>query len=1197
MSKATLNSLRLAIQSNKFANEDTLVRELLAEHPLNQDNQKAANVQATELVKTCRTTDEHSSWLDPFLLEFGLSNHEGVALMCLAESLLRVPDSVTADRLIAEKIQSGDWLSHTGKAKPWLVNLASWGLVITKKLVGLDAQLDQDTKSRLRKLTAPIIRTAARHAMKLMGRHYVLGRSISQGIKRGLKLSSSGEVRLSFDMLGEAARTKEDAQRYFESYSRAIEEVGTLNNANSVIEAHGVSVKLSALHPQFHFNHRDTVLAELLPRITELALKAKQHNISLTIDAEEVARLEMSLDIFQALCENPELDGWQGLGFVVQAYQKRALAVAQWLTMLAEETNRSIMVRLVKGAYWDTEIKIAQEQGFTDYPVFTRKTHTDVCYLQCAQILLQANHNIYAQFATHNAHTAVACSLLARQLEVSNYEFQRLHGMGQALYEELGNFKELSPAPLRVYAPIGEHRDLLPYLVRRLLENGANSSFVNQFLDPQISAESLTTDCFALAKTKEPYRHSEIPLPEAIFLNEFSSRTNSRGVDLDDQNSVDTILEEINKVSEDGSLVGHSIVDGKAILSTPQKSLNPSDLTHVVGQFHALEFDDTLVALDSASNAVSEWSDATSKVRFEVLIKMAELIENHSNELISLINLEAGRTIPDCVAEIREAVDFCRYYAEESLRHDAHRPQGVFLCISPWNFPLAIFVGQVAAALATGNCVLAKPADSTPIIATRVVDLFHQAGVPKNVLHLLIGEGPIIGNAVLTDPRLAGVAFTGSTAVARQISQKLAEREGPSLPFIAETGGQNCMIVDSSALPEQVVDDVISSAFHSAGQRCSALRVLYLQDCIADDVLHMLKGGLSLLNVGRASDLSTDVGPIIEQAAVDRLENHLAKILPNSRDHFRSVLSDETSKGTFFAPTVVEIDSITQLTDEVFGPILHVIRYQMRDLPKVVKEINSTGYGLTFGVQTRIDAFADHLFEQTKAGNTYINRNVVGAVVGVNPFGGNGLSGTGPKAGGPDYLLRFLRSVESGKADKVPNSVQRIKDRFLTVMNGPTGELNELSRVPLGNLLVILDEQSPLKELIQICNLALAAGNDLTLSVRNMANQAQFDALIQNIDEEFHQQININEENLLARVSNKAHDGVLLHLSNPDLELYRARIALRKGAIIPLIEFDEKSLLNENLFWLLSQLTQERTKTENLVAKGGNTQLFGLNET
>lgn len=1199
MSELDLTALRQTIADCKHASEQDVVAELIAEPAFDSALAERIEQAATALIEQCRGDTKSQTLLDAFLQEYGLSNQEGVALMCLAEALLRVPDALTADRLIAEKLADGDWFKHLGSSTSWLVNAATWGLVLTGKLVALDTRISQQPRQWWRnlvtRLSAPVVRTAVLQAMRLMGGQYVLGRDIDEGVKRGYKQNRRDDLRFSFDMLGEGARTHADAERYYQSYSDAFDRVGALNDSNSVISSHGVSVKLSALHPHYHFAHYDTVMLEMLPKVTALCIKAKRYNIGISIDAEEAARLEMSLDIFQALCENPELAGWRGLGFVLQAYQKRAPAVARWLVALAAANQRTIMVRLVKGAYWDAEIKLAQEQGYVDYPVFTRKVNTDVCYLHCAKVLLEANGHVFAQFATHNAHTAVAISQLADRLEVHNYEFQRLHGMGELLYKHLPQLSDTRAIPLRVYAPIGQHRDLLPYLVRRLLENGANSSFVNRFLDTQTLPQSLVRDCYQEARRGTQFRHSGIPTPNNIFISERSQRLNAAGFDLDDATTVSALQRSIDKVASQ-ELVGHSIVGGEPVLGIAEMSTNPSLSAQAAGTVHTIDEARIQAALENAYQASAEWNDLGAHARTAILNKMADVLEQNSHELIGLISREAGRTLADCVSEVREAVDFCRYYGEQALLKQRLPAQGVFLCISPWNFPLAIFTGQISAALAAGNSVLAKPADPTPIIATKVTQLFHQAGVPHNTLQLLIGDGSSIGAQLLPDPRLAGVAFTGSTEVAKLIHRQLSERPGPSIPFIAETGGQNCMIVDSTALPEQVVDDVISSAFHSAGQRCSALRVLYLQDVIADTVMHMLEGALSTVRVGLPRDLATEVGPIIDDRARTKLQEHADYIAPLAHRCLKGDPGAHADEGTFFTPRVYEINSIKLLPREVFGPILHVIRYNMSELEQVIDDINNTGYGLTFGVHSRINAFAERLFDRTHAGNTYINRNTIGAVVGVNPFGGRGLSGTGPKAGGPSYLLRFQRAASNGTLQKTDDAIVAVESHRPLVMPGPTGELNVLSRVALGNVLFVLDEQTPLKPLVHLCCLTLALGNNITFTVRNMANRAQLDALLLDIPSHLHAHIGFNEENVLARVSNPAHAAIAIHRSHPALEEFKVRVAKREGPIITLVDFDDDVLLAENLEWYLSQLSSERTKTDNLVAKGGNTHLFNLDE-
>jgi len=716
---------------------------------------------------------------------------------------------------------------------------------------------------------------------------------------------------------------------------------------------------------------------------------------------------------------------------------------------------------------------------------------------------------------------------------------------------------------------------------------------VNRFLDPDVAPKDLVRDCYQQASAYPYFRHSEIATPENIFASESGARKNAQGVDLDDAAATDKLLHAIKEV-EHRTLVGHSIVGGEPVFTNPEPSLNPSNNIKPAGTFHCIDQRNLELAIQQAHQASPRWAKRGAQHRANHLSAMADLLEAHTDELVGLINREAGRTIHDCVSEVREAVDFCRYYGAQARLHQDKPAQGVFFCISPWNFPLAIFTGQVSAALAAGNCVLAKPADATPIIATRVTQLFHQAGVPHDVLQLIIGDGPAIGASLLPDPRLSGVAFTGSTEVAQTINQQLAQRTGPIIPFIAETGGQNCMVVDSTALPEQVVDDVISSAFHSAGQRCSALRVLYLQDVIADGVITMLKGALSLVKVGSPQALETEVGPIIDQAALERLQEHADYMAPLAKSSLQAKLEADTEKGTFFAPRVYEIDSISQLKREVFGPVLHIIRYNMRDLANVIREINNTGYGLTFGVHSRINAVADTLFNSTHAGNTYVNRTTIGAIVGVNPFGGRGLSGTGPKAGGPNYILRFLTPALCGETIKTDRVIDALNHQKTQIMPGPTGEQNELYRTPLGDVLLILNEQTPLKELVYLSNITLALGNTITFVSRNIANQAQFEALKQDIPVQFHAQIRFNEENLLARVSNPQHQAVLIHASHPELAQFKRKVAHRPGPIIPLIAFDESVLFAQNTDWYVSYLSNERTKTDNLVAKGGNTDLFNL---
>ena len=1025
-----LASIRQALRQSKCMDEPQCVEQLLASTALSQQQRDHILRQARELVVRCRAQSHKAGTLDAFLQEFGLSSKEGVALMCLAEALLRVPDDETADRLIAEKIRSGDWGAHKGQSASGFVNASVWGLMITGRVVTLDDEITNKTETWMKRLVTrvgePIIRAAVMQAMRIMGGQYVLGRTIAEAMRVGESANPVG-TRFSFDMLGEGARTRADASRYFDAYLQAIEAIGEAGNRTqaSVIDANGISVKLSALHPRYEFAHKERVFTELLPDLRKLAVCAKDYDLGFSIDAEEADRLELSLDLFESLVRDPALTSWNGLGFVLQAYQKRAPLVADWLIALARDTGRCLMVRLVKGAYWDGEIKHAQEQGLDDYPVFTRKSHTDLCYQVCAEKMLAAQDAIFLQFATHNAHTAA----LVQQLAEGNkrFEFQRLHGMGHLLYENLDG----PVPPLRVYAPVGHHKDLLPYLVRRLLENGANSSFVNRFLDADMPVDQLVRDTVTSVKSARLWRHSKIPLPIDLYccsgdersdLAAGVNRVNSRGLDLTAPLTVDALLQTMRKAAQAHWQSG-PIVGGVLKNQQPKPVCNPARNTSIAGTASEAAAEDIDVALTNAVSAQPAWDALGGDQRALILEQAASLMETHRAELMALLSTEAGRTIADGLAEVREAIDFCRYYAALARRHFS-RPlllpgptgesnelslhgRGVLLCISPWNFPLAIFVGQISAAVAAGNSAIAKPAEQTPLIAARAVQLLLQAGVPANVLQLLPGDGERVGGALLRDARIAGVAFTGSTQTAKTIHQLLAQRDGPIVPLIAETGGQNVMLVDSTALPEQVVDDVIVSAFHSAGQRCSALRVLYLQQEVADNVLAMLRGAIQLLTLGDPSELATDVGPVIDEQAQAQLLAHVRRMDEEAILLAAHEFDEDNAAGYFVAPRVYEINSLRQLPEEVFGPILHVIRYRADQLHAVLDDINQSGYGLTLGIHSRIEGFAQHIFAKTRVGNTYINRNMVGAVVGVNPFGGQGLSGTGPKAGGPHYLFRF----------------------------------------------------------------------------------------------------------------------------------------------------------------------------------------------
>jgi len=1028
------SQLRDSIRTLSHADEVDCAARLAesAESRLDSSARQRLLGDARALVERCRDARDQAGTLDAFLQEFGLSNREGVALMCLAEALLRIPDEATADRMIAEKIRSGDWGAHKGKSSSRFVNASVWGLMLTGRLVTLEPEVLEDTGAWLRRLVSrvgePVVRTAVLQAMRIMGGQYVLGRTIEEAKRRGASANDPG-TRFSFDMLGEGARTQADAERYFQSYLEAIIAIGETCEQRDPILGDGISVKLSALHPRYEYAQRGRVLSELGGRLKKLALAASNHQMGFSIDAEEAARLELSLDLFESLARDPELAAWDGLGFVLQAYQKRAPAVADWLIALARDTGRRFMVRLVKGAYWDTEIKHAQEHGLRDYPVFTRKANTDLCFEVCAARLLAAPDAVFCQFATHNAYTAHVVVELAGS---NKFEFQRLHGMGHLLYTELAKIDRCEALSLRVYAPVGSHRDLLPYLVRRLLENGANTSFVNRFLDARIPVSELLQDSLHLVKSQANARHPEIPPPPEVYRYSGEARTNAAGLDLDNPLDVEPLLAARRTAAAVSYLAG-PIVNGKLRDGARSAVVNPSDGLHQVGEVIEASAADIDAALESAASAQVQWDRRGGEQRAEILEHAAALLEARCAALTGLITVEAGRTVADALSEVREAVDFCRYYALQA-RAKFSKPtrlpgptgeinelslhgRGVFACISPWNFPLAIFMGQAVAALAAGNSVVAKPAEQTPLVAAKAVRLLHDAGVPCEVLHLLPGDGARVGGALVSNRAISGVAFTGSTETARAINRLLAERDGPIVPLIAETGGQNVMLVDSTALPEQVVDDVITSAFQSAGQRCSALRVLYLQDEIAEDVLNMLQGAMACLVIGDPLELATDIGPVIDGAALTVLESHTETMTRTAKLIVQCDLPDNLAGGNFFAPRVFEIDSINQLQREVFGPLLHVVRYNASNLDSVLDEINATGYGLTLGVHSRIDGFAREIFEKTRIGNTYINRNMIGAVVGVNPFGGQGLSGTGPKAGGPNYLPRF--AFERTRTDNV----------------------------------------------------------------------------------------------------------------------------------------------------------------------------------
>lgn len=1037
--KIELEQLRDQIRLHTHANEQECVKYLLDHKSLTTQHRELAISRAKSMVEGCRANADKAGLLDCFMQEYSLSSKEGVALMCLAESLLRVPDTKTIDALIAEKIHSGNWAEHKGRSGSVFVNASTWGLLLTGHIVTLDDDITRNTQSWIKKVTSrvgePVVRGAIRQAMKIMGEQYVLGRDIEEALKRGNKIYTS-DLRFSFDMLGEGARTQEDAEHYYQAYLHAIKYIGSVELQKHTDNANSISVKLSALHCRYEYTQESRVINELYPKLLDLAQSAKDLGIGLSIDAEEADRLELSLNLFEKLLHEASLADWNGLGFVLQAYGKRAPFVIDWLSALCRACDRRINLRLVKGAYWDSEIKHAQEQGFNDYPVFTKKVNTDLSYEVCAAKLFEADDVIYPQFATHNAQTAAVIEQLS-QLDSDNnetskkpFEFQNLHGMGDLLRLELHNKNLKNSVPIRIYAPVGAHRDLLPYLVRRLLENGANSSFVNRFLDNKVPVDELIQDTQIKCLESTHARNTQIPEPKNIFKVHGENRNHTHGVDLSNPRIAEGFLKVVAK-AVDTKLTTGPIISGQMHTTKPVPIYSPNDNSTLIGSVSLASKEHVLAAMDKASSAFFEWNALECSKRSTILNRAADIFESEMANLVGLISYEAGRTINDGIAEVREAVDFLRYYALHALdsehtsnnsktnkKNDQWHKQGrgVFFCISPWNFPLAIFVGQIAAALVTGNTVIAKPADSTPLVAGRAVDILHKAGVFKNALHLLPGDGKMIGELINTDPRLKGVAFTGSNMVASDIYNTVLK--GHALPcFIAETGGQNAMIVGSSALVEQVVDDVIQSAFLSAGQRCSALRVLYVQEDVADQTIHMLKGAMQELNIGPSYQLETDVGPVIDHKAQAKLESHIDNMKRNALFHYACKLPDSCIKGTFVVPHLFELQHINELSGEVFGPILHVIRFKLNELDGILSDIRDTGFGLTLGVHSRVNAFIDKVINQTKVGNNYINRNMVGAVPGVNPFGGHGLSGTGPKAGGPNYLQRFSQWCQRDGAD------------------------------------------------------------------------------------------------------------------------------------------------------------------------------------
>jgi RHH-type proline utilization regulon transcriptional repressor/proline dehydrogenase/delta 1-pyrroline-5-carboxylate dehydrogenase len=1125
--------------------ESERVRELLDAYERFRPRLDGAESEAARLIERIREKQHYSAGINALLNQYSLSSKEGVVLMCLAEALLRVPDRSTADRLIRDKLGEGNWRSHVGKSRSMFVNASSWGLLLTGKFIEFreeDAASAWSTlKQTVGRVGEPAIRASMRLAMKIMGTQFVLGRDIDEAQERAAAWRERG-YRYSFDMLGEGARSEQDARHYFEAYVHAIDAIGRHDGAGrNPIEACGVSIKLSAIFPRFEIAQLDRVREELAPRLLELAQRAREYNIGLTIDAEEADRAEAALAVFERVYADPSLGDYEGLGMVVQAYLKSATAMIDWLGEQQAAHGRRIMVRLVKGAYWDAEIKHAQSLGHEAYPVFTRKASSDVSFLVCAERLLARRDAFYPQFATHNAHSAAAVARLAG--DAAGFEFQRLHGMGEELFEEMLEERGLQ-VPCRIYAPVGVHHDLLAYLVRRLLENGANSSFVNNIADDRVPAAVIGADPAQRLASLQHLQNPGIPRPTELFGGE---RLLAHGDDLADPDDLLALQEAV--ADWQPGLVVDADESGGTLAVT-----NPARRADLVGHYRPSTPQDMRAALDRSQQAFLAWSAQPASARADALRRAADLYERHRATLIAYCVREAGKTIADALADVREAVDFLRYYAVEAESLEARWGQetearGPVLCISPWNFPIAIFTGQLAAALAVGNTVLAKPAEQTTLGALFAVGLLHEAGVPRDVLQTLLGPGEPVGDTLLGDPRIRAVMFTGSTEVARLIARRLAAREDAPVPLIAETGGLNTLVVDSTALPEQVVDDVISSGFNSAGQRCSALRLLLVQEEIADGLVEMLTGAMAELRIGDPAALSTDVGPVIDEESRERLERHAAGMDRQARLLYRCELPEDCRDGSFVAPRLYELERPEQLEQEVFGPIVHLCRFRAAELHDLAERINASGYGLTFGVHSRIEDTVELLAGQVDVGNVYVNRNIIGAVVGVQPFGGHGLSGTGPKAGGPLYLRRLVQPrVQRAEASPLDEAEpapggglppdeslwvplrQGLSDWLLSdadtrlrclqrlqqsvgqrgdldegqrtrlaealgslelqqrelartwTLPGPTGESNTLEFLPRGLVAVLGDAATPLEALLWTAVAALLAGNAVLLA-------------------------------------------------------------------------------------------------------------------
>jgi RHH-type transcriptional regulator, proline utilization regulon repressor / proline dehydrogenase / delta 1-pyrroline-5-carboxylate dehydrogenase len=1183
----TQSVLRRAITAAYRRDEEACLAPLLEAATFNLAQKAAIKQTATDLVTKMRA-EHQGTGVEGLVQEYSLSSEEGVALMCLAEALLRIPDSATRDALIRDKVAKGDWRAHLGGGKSTFVNAATWGLVVTGKLVGSvdDRGLGAALTHLVARAGEPIIRRGVDLAMRMMGQQFVTGETIAEALNRARDLEARG-FRYSYDMLGEAATTMLDAERYFADYEHAIHAIGAASNGRDVYSGPGISIKLSALHPRYVRAQTDRVVGELLPLVRKLAVLAKRYNIGFNIDAEEADRLELSLDLLESLAFDSELADWNGLGFVVQGYGKRCPFVIDWIIDLASRAKRRIMVRLVKGAYWDAEIKRAQVDGLPDFPVYTRKVHTDAAYIACAKKLLDAPDAVFPQFATHNAQTlATIYHLAGPDFEVGQYEFQCLHGMGEPLYEHVVGKAKLD-RPCRIYAPVGTHETLLAYLVRRLLENGANSSFVNRIGDEAVSIDELVADPVEQIRTM-PHpgtRHDQIKLAKDLYPN----RRNSDGIDLSDEDALAQLSVALRESATTGWIAAPDL--GPTV---ERSILNPADHRDIVGTVHELSADYAATAVARAVQ--STWSSTPVADRAAILERAADAMQARMPLLLGLIMREAGKSLPNAIAEVREAIDFLRYYAARARTTfgEHQQPLGPIVCISPWNFPLAIFTGQVVAALVAGNPVLAKPAGVTPLIAAEAVRLLHEAGVPFDALQLMPGGGSL-GGALVAAPETAGVMFTGSTEVARIIQGQLAGRLSPAgrpIPLIAETGGQNAMIVDSSALAEQVVADVLISAFDSAGQRCSALRVLCIQEDVADRILSMLKGALKELRIGNTDTLAVDIGPVITGSSKHEIETHIRVMQGRGARIEQYPLPPETRHGTFVPPTIIEIKEIGQLEREVFGPVLHIVRYERDQLSALIDAINATGYGLTFGLHTRLDKTIEQVTSRIKAGNLYVNRNTIGAIVGVQPFGGRGLSGTGPKAGGPLYLNRlvafpplfdtrgnhiasplqdFVNWLES--SGDTPNAARaRCYGEASALginlkLDGPVGELNLYSLHPRG---FVLMKPTTLNGLFEQMAVVLATGNQGI------------------VDMDLPEEIPVSVASCFSRQSDSHYSVALVEDDGKALAETVAKVAELPGPIVSVHAAERHQPLAYNCDWLL----EEVSTSINTTAAGGNASLM-----